>query len=155
MTGIFGILKSSATQWYQDVASTRKFFFFSHRPIYSLWSGRYHAFIFSHFRSPGTASGTDATRCFHCGGCLISWEPSDDPWVEHAKWFPHCRHVMLVRGKDFIDRVLKDSVSCVSSERSHCFSTPSKTSSLVPGRWKGLRGPRRETLGRMREGNQR
>jgi hypothetical protein len=35
MTGIFGVLESSATQWYQDVASTRHFFF--HRPIYSLW----------------------------------------------------------------------------------------------------------------------
>jgi hypothetical protein len=29
MTGIFGILESSATQWYQDVASTRHFFFSS------------------------------------------------------------------------------------------------------------------------------
>ncbi len=35
MTGIFGILESSATQWYRDVASTRHFFFY--RPIYSLW----------------------------------------------------------------------------------------------------------------------
>ncbi len=37
MTGIFGILESSATQWYQDVAPTQEFFFFFHRPIYSLW----------------------------------------------------------------------------------------------------------------------
>jgi hypothetical protein len=35
MTGIFGILESSATQLYQDVAPTQEFFF--HRPIYSLW----------------------------------------------------------------------------------------------------------------------
>jgi hypothetical protein len=35
MTGIFGILELSATQLYQDVALSRRFFFF-HRPIYSL-----------------------------------------------------------------------------------------------------------------------
>ncbi len=28
MTGIFGILESSATQWYQDVAPTQEVFFF-------------------------------------------------------------------------------------------------------------------------------
>ncbi len=28
MTGIFGILESSATQWYQDGAPTQQFFFF-------------------------------------------------------------------------------------------------------------------------------
>ncbi len=37
MKGIFGILESSATQWYQDVASTQEFFFV-HRHIYSLWT---------------------------------------------------------------------------------------------------------------------
>ncbi len=36
MTGIFGILESSATQWYQDVTPTQEFFFHCH--IYSLWS---------------------------------------------------------------------------------------------------------------------
>ncbi len=36
MTGIFGILESSATQRYQDVAPTQEFFF--HRPIYSRWA---------------------------------------------------------------------------------------------------------------------
>ncbi len=35
MTGIFGILESSATQWYQDVIPSQELFF--HRHIYSLW----------------------------------------------------------------------------------------------------------------------
>jgi hypothetical protein len=35
MAGIFGILESSATQWYKDVAPTQELFF--HRHIYSLW----------------------------------------------------------------------------------------------------------------------
>ncbi|XP_045152905.1 baculoviral IAP repeat-containing protein 7 isoform X2 [Echinops telfairi] len=30
----------------------------------------------------------DKVRCFFCCGGLQSWERGDDPWTEHAKWFP-------------------------------------------------------------------
>ncbi|XP_028646025.1 baculoviral IAP repeat-containing protein 1 isoform X2 [Grammomys surdaster] len=30
----------------------------------------------------------DTVQCFSCGGCLGNWEEGDDPWKEHAKWFP-------------------------------------------------------------------
>lgn len=30
----------------------------------------------------------DNVKCFHCDGGLRNWEPGDDPWQEHAKWFP-------------------------------------------------------------------
>ena len=29
----------------------------------------------------------------------------DDPWFEHAKWYPHCPHIILVKGQPFIDKV--------------------------------------------------
>ncbi|XP_062067924.1 baculoviral IAP repeat-containing protein 1-like [Lepus europaeus] len=32
----------------------------------------------------------DIVQCFSCGGCLGNWEEGDDPWKEHAKWFPKC-----------------------------------------------------------------
>ncbi|XP_008066077.1 baculoviral IAP repeat-containing protein 1 [Carlito syrichta] len=32
----------------------------------------------------------DTVWCFSCGGCLGNWEEGDDPWKEHAKWFPKC-----------------------------------------------------------------
>ncbi|XP_069887400.1 baculoviral IAP repeat-containing protein 1 [Dipodomys merriami] len=32
----------------------------------------------------------DTVQCFSCGGCLGNWEEGDDPWKEHAKWFPKC-----------------------------------------------------------------
>ncbi|XP_052091940.1 uncharacterized protein LOC127728535 [Mytilus californianus] len=32
-------------------------------------------------------------RCFHCGGALKDWKSGDDPWNEHAKWFPQCGFV--------------------------------------------------------------
>ncbi|XP_032209456.1 baculoviral IAP repeat-containing protein 7 isoform X1 [Mustela erminea] len=30
----------------------------------------------------------DKVRCFFCCGGLQSWEQGDDPWTEHAEWFP-------------------------------------------------------------------
>nr|XP_022287932.1 uncharacterized protein LOC111100402 [Crassostrea virginica]XP_022287934.1 uncharacterized protein LOC111100402 [Crassostrea virginica]XP_022287935.1 uncharacterized protein LOC111100402 [Crassostrea virginica] len=47
----------------------------------------------------------DYTRCFFCGGGLRNWEPGDDSWVEHARWFPKCAFVRQNRGQDFIDLV--------------------------------------------------
>ncbi|CAG7824591.1 unnamed protein product, partial [Allacma fusca] len=37
----------------------------------------------------------DHVKCFYCGGGLRNWESSDDPWVEHARWFPRCTFVVL------------------------------------------------------------
>ncbi|GFT03129.1 baculoviral IAP repeat-containing protein 3 [Nephila pilipes] len=44
----------------------------------------------------------DFVKCFHCNGGLQSWEPGDDPWIEHARWFGHCDFVRLNKGEDFI-----------------------------------------------------
>nr|XP_034349683.1 baculoviral IAP repeat-containing protein 7 isoform X5 [Arvicanthis niloticus] len=33
----------------------------------------------------------DKVRCFFCYGGLQSWERGDDPWTEHARWFPRHR----------------------------------------------------------------
>ncbi|XP_076636294.1 death-associated inhibitor of apoptosis 2 isoform X2 [Colletes latitarsis] len=45
---------------------------------------------------------TDVVRCFHCDIGLRKWEASDDVWVEHARWFPKCEFVNLIRGQEFI-----------------------------------------------------
>ncbi|XP_057671931.1 death-associated inhibitor of apoptosis 2 [Diorhabda carinulata] len=44
----------------------------------------------------------DQVRCFHCDGGLRTWDPHDDPWTEHARWFPNCAFVKLVKGQDFV-----------------------------------------------------
>ncbi|KYN30917.1 Apoptosis 2 inhibitor [Trachymyrmex septentrionalis] len=44
----------------------------------------------------------DQVRCFHCDGGLRNWQPTDDVWVEHARWFSNCFFVNLVRGQDFV-----------------------------------------------------
>jgi hypothetical protein len=40
--------------------------------------------------------------CFHCAGALIDWEATDDPWAEHAKFFPYCVFLNYVKGHEFI-----------------------------------------------------
>lgn len=45
-------------------------------------------------------------RCFHCDGGLRNWEANDDAWTEHAKWFPRCGFVNLVRGPDFVKQCI-------------------------------------------------
>ncbi|XP_062615881.1 uncharacterized protein LOC134277573 [Saccostrea cucullata] len=47
----------------------------------------------------------DAVRCHYCDGGLREWEPGDDPWTEHARWFPFCKFVMKIKGIQFIDEI--------------------------------------------------
>lgn len=37
------------------------------------------------FSLPGQG---DVVRCFYCDGGVRSWSFGDDPWREHAKWYP-------------------------------------------------------------------
>ncbi|OWF44702.1 Baculoviral IAP repeat-containing protein 3 [Mizuhopecten yessoensis] len=50
------------------------------------------------------AGMTDTARCHYCDGGLREWEPGDIPWVEHAKWFPHCKFVLKIKGLPFIQQ---------------------------------------------------
>ena len=47
----------------------------------------------------------DVATCFHCDGCLKGWKNSDDPWVEHARWFPNCDYLLHSKGEDFVEAV--------------------------------------------------
>ncbi|XP_076466818.1 baculoviral IAP repeat-containing protein 7-like [Babylonia areolata] len=47
----------------------------------------------------------DGVRCFCCDGALRSWEPGDDPWVEHAHWFPRCPYLLQRKGATFVNEV--------------------------------------------------
>uniref|UniRef100_A0A8C8ZYG7 RING-type E3 ubiquitin transferase n=1 Tax=Prolemur simus TaxID=1328070 RepID=A0A8C8ZYG7_PROSS len=44
----------------------------------------------------------DKVRCFCCCGGLQSWKQGDDPWTEHAKWFPRCPFLLQSKGRDFV-----------------------------------------------------
>lgn len=47
----------------------------------------------------------DQTICYHCGGGLKDWEETDEPWVEHARWFSKCPFVLTLKGKAFVEEV--------------------------------------------------
>ncbi|NWY48746.1 XIAP ligase, partial [Sylvia atricapilla] len=54
----------------------------------------------------------DHVVCFHCGGGLQDWKENEDPWDQHAKWFPGCRFVTKEKGIEFINNVhLRDGCS--------------------------------------------
>lgn len=48
----------------------------------------------------------DNCRCFFCDGGLRNWEPNDDPWIEHVRWFPQCGFVRQSKGPEFIRHVI-------------------------------------------------
>ncbi|XP_052607676.1 baculoviral IAP repeat-containing protein 3 isoform X1 [Peromyscus californicus insignis] len=48
---------------------------------------------------------SDDVKCFCCDGGLRCWESGDDPWVEHAKWFPRCEYLIRIKGQEFVDHV--------------------------------------------------
>ena len=51
---------------------------------------------------PGT---NDLCRCFACDGGLQRWDVDDSPWLEHARWFPHCRYVLDTKGLEYVRNV--------------------------------------------------
>ncbi|XP_076444922.1 uncharacterized protein LOC143282920 [Babylonia areolata] len=51
------------------------------------------------------AGYADCARCFFCGGGLKNWEAPDEPWIEHARWFPKCAYLHLCKGAQFVEIV--------------------------------------------------
>ncbi|XDV44735.1 hypothetical protein PO909_012975 [Leuciscus waleckii] len=47
----------------------------------------------------------DDVKCFCCDGGLRCWESGDDPWVEHAKWFPRCEYLLQEKGQEFVRQI--------------------------------------------------
>lgn len=47
----------------------------------------------------------DKVKCFHCGGGLTDWKPSEDPWEQHAKWFPGCKYLLEEKGQEYINNI--------------------------------------------------
>ena len=60
-----------------------------------------HTFLF-------LSDNGDIVICFSCGGRLDRWQPSDDPWLEHAHWFPHCSFLIQTKGPEFVETVIRN-----------------------------------------------
>lgn len=57
----------------------------------------------------------DEVRCFYCDGGLRFWLKNDDPWSEHARWFPLCQFVQLVKGEGFIKNIQEEATRNINS----------------------------------------
>ena len=51
----------------------------------------------------------DNVKCFFCDGGLYNWESNDEPWTEHARWYPDCGFLKQVKGTTFIKKVRTQS----------------------------------------------
>jgi hypothetical protein len=49
---------------------------------------------------------SDHVKCFCCDGALRNWEPNDDPWVEHARWFSRCNYLLSVKGEEYVRKII-------------------------------------------------
>ena len=45
-------------------------------------------------------------QCWYCGGIMECWNPGEEAWTEHAKYFPTCNFVLQRKGLDFVNHIL-------------------------------------------------
>nr|XP_053656418.1 baculoviral IAP repeat-containing protein 3-like [Cherax quadricarinatus] len=50
----------------------------------------------------GFFTDKNETCCFYCAGKIRTVSREDDPWIEHAKWFPTCSFLRVMKGDNFI-----------------------------------------------------
>jgi hypothetical protein len=44
-------------------------------------------------------------RCFYCNGALRNWQATDDPKIEHARWYPMCAYIRQYIGEDLYQAI--------------------------------------------------
>ncbi|XP_064888412.1 baculoviral IAP repeat-containing protein 7 isoform X2 [Columba livia] len=59
----------------------------------------------------------DVVKCFYCDGAVRNWSFRDDPWREHAKWYPECEFLLRSRGREFVSSVQEAFSSTLISPR--------------------------------------
>lgn len=47
----------------------------------------------------------DECRCHYCDGGLQHWEEGDLPWEQHAYYFPFCKFVIKMKGREYINMI--------------------------------------------------
>lgn len=53
----------------------------------------------------------DQVLCYHCGVGVKDWEPDDDPWEQHAIWFPNCNYLLIAKGREYVKNIAGQSSS--------------------------------------------
>ncbi|XP_042308261.1 baculoviral IAP repeat-containing protein 1 isoform X2 [Sceloporus undulatus] len=68
----------------------------------------------------------DTVQCFTCSGCLGNWEEGDDPWKEHAKWFPECEFLQSEKSRDEIKEYIQNYCGFVGITGKHFAASSGK-----------------------------
>ena len=96
----------------------------------------------------------DRVKCWYCNGGLQNWEQDDNPWEEHAKWFPLCEYVLQQKGPNYVH----DVVARFPGLRRPTLHNPSTSQgaqtlvqSLTPGSNAMARSPPRNELNNQPE----
>ncbi|XP_048380368.2 baculoviral IAP repeat-containing protein 1-like isoform X2 [Stegostoma tigrinum] len=66
----------------------------------------------------------DQVQCFSCDGSLANWEEGDDPWQEHAKWFPQCEYLQGQKSEEERDQYCRSYVGFHGVTAAHFLSSP-------------------------------
>ena len=75
----------------------------------------------------------DRVKCWYCNGGLQNWEPLDELWSEHAKWFPTYVFRRILN-KECTVRIVfysKKSLFCILSLFFHRMKSACKVKSLA------------------------
>jgi len=49
----------------------------------------------------------DRVRCWYCNGGFQNWN-EQDPWEDHAKWFPLCEFVLQQKGPEYVRAIVSN-----------------------------------------------
>ncbi len=70
----------------------------------------------------------DAVICYSCKGGLHSWDSNDDPWKEHALWYPDCPFLLKKKGEAFVSRVRQQKYEQDGESSGYYSSSPADES---------------------------
>ncbi|UJR15789.1 hypothetical protein I4U23_002721 [Adineta vaga] len=69
--------------------------------------------------------------CFYCNGALRNWQASDDPKIEHARWFPQCAYIRQYIGENLYQAIQRKNRELRAQQNLQASNT-SGTSQYVP-----------------------
>ena len=92
----------------------------------------------------------DRVIFFCCGGGLNKWERGENAWTEHARHFPVCSYVMLVKDKKFILKALgiitEPEAAAGAAATAVAVENGQSTDSIKENKIKEEGGPDRDTM---------
>ncbi|XP_048088217.1 E3 ubiquitin-protein ligase XIAP isoform X2 [Alosa alosa] len=85
------------------------------------FAGRQHPVDHERLARAGfySSGASDRVTCFRCGGGLKNWQPEEDPWEQHAKYYPGCSFLLSEKGHEFVNSIQLQNPSKSNPASSH------------------------------------